>query len=468
MKKEILRMEHVSTKDHTLSNLDDFNMNLFQGETAAIIKLNDVGVDKLIQILCYNRPISSGRIYVQEKLVNRHDYSNFTRNSISIIDRESKLISDLSVIDNIFLSPVKPTKFIIRKKQQCREFLWLCNEYELHSILNADSKEVTIFQRCIVEILRAVVSESKLIIINQLEEILSGSQFEYIKSLLEKVAGHQFTVLFICFPHQYQSHKCDRCLFIYNGHDVKVIDHHNHYMMQTLLSDYISIPTPCVRESTASPLLQVIHLYLETLYDLTFSVTAGECIGIRGHEEKDFLLILQLFGRTRKPDIGKIIFEGLDLCQKAPSQNSILIVQRNMTNTMMMNELSYLDNLCIGLNLRLNTPFRSKRVLKGIKKNAQMTVGDLVSAGSIESLTKEERIHLLYERLCLLHPKLVVFNRPFSENDLTIKQFIAQMINLLKKKGIAIIILTLENCDYLNVCDNMMMLNPKRTPGEPL
>ena len=116
-------MEHVSTQDSALSNLDDFNMNLFQGETAAIVKLNDVGVDKLMEILCYNRPISSGRIYIGEQLVNRHDYSNFTRNRISIVDRNSKLISDLSVIDNIFLSPAKSTRFMIRKKQQLREFL---------------------------------------------------------------------------------------------------------------------------------------------------------------------------------------------------------------------------------------------------------------------------------------------------------------------------------------------------------
>ena len=40
------------------------------------------------------------------------------------------------------------------------------------------------------------------------------------------------------------------------------------------------------RERTAPPLLQVSHLYLETFYDLTFSVAAGECIGIRGREEK--------------------------------------------------------------------------------------------------------------------------------------------------------------------------------------
>ena len=60
-------MEHVSTQDSALSNLDDFNMNLFQGETAAIVKLNDVGVDKLMEILCYNRPISSGRIYIGEQ-----------------------------------------------------------------------------------------------------------------------------------------------------------------------------------------------------------------------------------------------------------------------------------------------------------------------------------------------------------------------------------------------------------------
>ena len=446
-------MEHVSTQDSALSNLDDFNMNLFQGETAAIVKLNDVGVDKLMEILCYNRPISSGRIYIGEQLVNRHDYSNFTRNRISIVDRNSKLISDLSVIDNIFLSPAKSTRFMIRKKQQLREFLWLCNEYGLSSVLDADSKEITIFQRCVIEILRAVVAEAKLIIISHLEEVLSKSQFAAVKKLLQQVTRHQFAVLFICFPHQYLSHSCDRCLFIHNGHDVKVTDRHNQYAMRSLLSDYISVPAPCTRERTAPPLLQVSHLYLETFYDLTFSVAAGECIGIRGREEKDFLLFLQLFQRIRRPDIGKIVFEEKDFYQCPPSPNSILIVQRDLANTMMMNELSYLDNLCIGLNLRLNTPFRSKRVLKGIKKNARETTGNLVDARSIKFLTKEQRIWLLYERLCLLHPRLVIFNCPFSENDLAIKKYIAEIINLLKGKGIGVVILTVENCDYLNVCD---------------
>ena len=254
---------------------------------------------------------------------------------------------------------------------------------------------------------------------------------------------------------------CNRYLLIQNGRDVKMIDRYSQYMMPSLLSNYIRVPAPYIREQTAPLLLQVLHLYLENLYDLTFSLTAGECIGIHGREEREFFLFLQLFQFVRKPDIGKILFEEQDLYQNPPAPNSILIVQRDIANTMMMDELSYLDNLCIGLDQRLNTPFRSKRVLRGIKKNARLAVGDLIDAESIEFLTKEERIHLLYERLCLLHPRLVIFNRPFSENDLTIKQCIVQMIHQLKKKGIAVIILTIENCDYLNVCDNIIMMNLK-------
>ena len=32
----------------------------------------------------------------------------------------------------------------------------------------------------------------------------------------------------------------------------------------------------------------------------------------------------------------------------------------------------------------------------------------------------------------------------------------------------AVIIMTLENCDYLNVCDNMIVMNPKNSPAETL
>ncbi|MCD8097467.1 MAG: hypothetical protein LUE31_05400 [Lachnospiraceae bacterium] len=458
MKKEILRMEHVSTNDTGMSNLHDFNLSLFQGETTAIIKLNDGGIDKLIEILCRNCPICAGKLYMQEKLVNHKGYSNYSRNNVNVIDRNSKLIPYLSVVDNVFFSPANPRELIIHSRQQKQKFRWLCEEYGLTEMLDANSREVNDFQRCIVEILHAVAGGSQLIVINQIEEIMEKKQFAFIKSLLDEIARHSFTILFICLPHQKMSQECDHCLFLRDGQDIRMVDRQNWYMKEQLLSSLAAPHTGKRVNRTSEVLLQAQNLQLYPLQDLSFSIGTGECLGIHGYEEKELNLLLQMFQRKLQPDSGNLLFENRDFFSHAPDENKILFVQRDIPNSMMMNELSYMDNLCIGLHQRTDSQFRSSRIFKAIKQHTRESVGDIVDAQSIELLTKEQKITLLYERLCLLHPKLVIFNRPFSENDFYVKQYIAQIINRLKQQNIAIIILTIESCDYLNIFDNVITL----------
>lgn len=85
------------------------------GEIMGLIPINSQGQSWLFRLLCQNYPIDYGRIYIDNQLVNYYEHSNNNRNRVYIIEKQSKLIQDLTVSDNIFVLKRGFRKYIIER-----------------------------------------------------------------------------------------------------------------------------------------------------------------------------------------------------------------------------------------------------------------------------------------------------------------------------------------------------------------
>ncbi len=62
MRRELLRMDHVSLLVHGEALLDGLDLQIFTGEIMGLIAGRDRGYDQLIRLVCQNIPISFGRV----------------------------------------------------------------------------------------------------------------------------------------------------------------------------------------------------------------------------------------------------------------------------------------------------------------------------------------------------------------------------------------------------------------------
>ncbi|MDR3120913.1 MAG: sugar ABC transporter ATP-binding protein, partial [Clostridiales bacterium] len=165
MKTETVRLNRVTVQSRGSVRLNDVNLHIYRGEIMGLICVNQYGLDTLISLLCQNIPIHYGHVYFRETLVNSYQSSSARLNKTAVIDRNSRLVEHLTVSDNIFVMRPGFKKFIIPEKALDMQLDRLTRDIGV-SIRGASRADgLPPFERCAVELLRAVASGTALVIL---------------------------------------------------------------------------------------------------------------------------------------------------------------------------------------------------------------------------------------------------------------------------------------------------------------
>ncbi|MFT4004583.1 MAG: ATP-binding cassette domain-containing protein [Lacrimispora sp.] len=168
MRKEILRLNNVTLEENGERYLDNLNLYILQGEIMGLIVSDAKGSTQLIHLICHNIPISFGGVYYEDKRVNHYSYSDFTDNRVYVIEERGRLIDSLTISDNLFVMRKGFKKYIINSKVLDSQAERLMAEigFSIDPRRRADS--MTAFERCVTELLKAILSGCKLIILDRI------------------------------------------------------------------------------------------------------------------------------------------------------------------------------------------------------------------------------------------------------------------------------------------------------------
>ena len=89
MRKEILRMERVTYKEADMTRLEDFNLQIYEGEIMGMLPFNGQGMADLLKLLQVNLPLYDGYIYYNGEQVNSWKESFGTHTRIGVIQAHS-------------------------------------------------------------------------------------------------------------------------------------------------------------------------------------------------------------------------------------------------------------------------------------------------------------------------------------------------------------------------------------------
>ena len=103
MKKELLRVDHVTITENEEVLLNNINFNMYSFEIMGFIAKEEKGVSKFIELICRNIAINSGSVWFAGNIVNRYSYSDNQSNKVYLLEAKSHLVESLSIADKIFL-----------------------------------------------------------------------------------------------------------------------------------------------------------------------------------------------------------------------------------------------------------------------------------------------------------------------------------------------------------------------------
>ena len=197
MREEILRIENVIRIINGITYLDNIQLHVFQGEILGLIPLDNHGREELVELIVQNVPIHFGRAYFAGELVNYYEHSSLARNPVYVIEKESKLVGDLKVADNIAVLSSTYRRFIIRKRALLAETNQIFQDLGIAIDIDRYASELSFFETAVVELIRAVLNGAQLIITDDLASLLNADELTAFQRLIKHYAHKGISFLYI-------------------------------------------------------------------------------------------------------------------------------------------------------------------------------------------------------------------------------------------------------------------------------
>lgn len=460
---EVLRLENVTRiRDETVM-LDNINMHIFKGEVLGLVCINFHGQRELIELLVKNLPIHYGRVYYNEILVNSYERPSMGDNKMVVIEKQSRLVEDLSVADNVFVLRKGFRKYVINKRMLRSQIRGFTQELGLYLDGSEQVKSLTAFEKIMVELLRAVIMGIRLIIIDDISDLMSGIELKMFQHLIEYYAAQGFSFFYICSHHEEAFKVCGRVSVMENGQILKVLDKRD-FLREKMEPFYLKVTKNLEKvavESRNRELLRFERVTAGALADLSFRILEGECTVILDKDNQAIGGICGLLSGKLVPEKGNVIYEGrqYELRRKETELGKgICFIDQYPVKSMVFPEMTYLDNLCFLLYEKLGWVEVSHRIKRSIMREYETILGDDIYAKDITGLRKSSLYSMVYYRIYLFHPRMVFIQHPFTDADLYGRLHILHLIKQLKKRGITVVILAVNLADSLLAADRLITI----------
>lgn len=471
MKKEIFRMERVTYKEDEVMKLEDFNLQIYQGEIMGMVPLNNHGLNGFLKLLQMNLPVYDGYVYYHGEKINSWKESSRGHNRISIIQARSSLVEQMSITDNIFVLRKGFRQEIIRTNLLNRQLTPFLKDIGIEIPLDAKVEQLSVFERVVVELLRAVVAGNRLIVLNEIGALISYDELEKLHSILHHYVAKGTSFLYICPHFEEISRICDRAALMSNGRIQKIV--RKEELADEVLKVYPAEYDRMVRyylenrrkNTEKKGAVFSWNSYNEVVgKNISFTVNRGECLAVQIQEGRILHEVFQMLAGEIPPEKGSAFIEGKET--DFISDSRVAVIKELPTKTMLFPELDYIDNLCISLSRRISSVWRNDKIRNSIRREYSLILGEEVFDMQVEDLSEKQKYQLIYTRVLLQKPKIVFCVHPFQGADVTHRMVIWKLLENLLDNGIAVVILSLGLSDSLSLAERLLTIESDGTTSE--
>lgn len=462
MKKELLRMDHVSQTFGGELLLDNLNFKVFAGEIKGLIFRNQKGRDRFIDLICYNHPISLGRVWYDGKIVNSYSYSDNSANKVYVIEQKSHLVEALTVVDNLFVMRTGFKKHLINESvlyDQAKRFL---HENGIMLDIGKRVDALTSLERCLLELAKALLSGCKLIIVDNPVYFLSQHELPEFQGMLRKIRDEGISVIYIGNHHQEVFKIADRTALFYDGQVRKIFDRDE--MTDAHIAPYITeweSLEPDFLHGHENGILYFHQVFAGNLKGLWFVLHKGECLTLLDADNRIASDIMKLMTGEMECELGNIMVgrQMYDMERAAGYlDEGIAIVPQDAVESTLFFEHSYMENLTFLLDRKLGKSLIPGKIYRSIRKEYEPLAGSDIDAKVIRNLPWEKQLELVYYRMHLFHPKVLICIQPLARGDMDCRRSILRLLQEMQRRNTAILIITAYISDMLEISDRLLVV----------
>lgn len=460
MKKEILRYDNVYGLQEGKTRISGLFLTAFAGEVGGVMVNNMREKDFLVSLLKGELKVARGNVYHEENRVTMEGASEYIQTQIGFVTDEDAIYHGLSVADNIYIPRRNVGWFEWTKKifAGVEELLY---GFGLTFDPNAQMYELNEAECKIVELLRAWVSDYRLIVISDIELILSDTQLIEFFRVVDVMKKRGIAFLFLTNSSTNIIRYADRITIIKEGGTISSMVREQFTRSQIYSTLFGRSKekgmlentelTPVQKEENA---ISFVNLKLYGLSAFTITLKRGEVLNVLDYDRNDFHKFLDMLQGKYDPIRGYALVNGKRLIPGSVEEaihEGIGFVEAKPLEEMLFMDMTVMENLVLMFVWHRGRVF----VKDGYKKMIRNMFAEDFTEEEFESkvyaVTIQCRIKLLYYRWILVKPNVLVCVRPFASIEFPMRQLTVDILQRIKKEGIAVLILTVQHAEAMTM-----------------
>ena len=468
MRQEIFRMERVTYVEKEVTQLEDFNFQIYKGEIMGLIPVNGHGLSAFLNLLQSNLPLDDGFVYYGEELVNSWRGGKKGYNRISVIQSRSCLVEHMTVADNIFVIRQGFKQRIIRPALFRRQLAPYFRDIGMNISADSYVERLSYFERVVVEILRGVIMGHRLIVLNEISTLISETELRKLYGIMRKYVEQGISFRYINPHFEEIVQICDRAALLSYGRIQKVMQEAE--MEQSFILDTPEQYSEKMKDSEQGDtgklirndiVLEIKNVTCDALRNLNLKIHAGECVVLQSLDHNVFCSLKDFLTGELLPECGEVWAEEKQILDMG--NRELAVIQEQPTKTMIFQGMSYMDNLCFGLYRRIRGMWGDGHITESIRTEYGEVLGEDVFFMQVEELTEKQKYQLVYMRILLQKPKVVFCIQPFKGADMPHRRFVQELLKMLMDKGIAVVILAVNLADAMSVAERLLRIDNSGT-----
>ena len=478
---EILKTENLSRSFPGVVAVDKVSFDLQEAEILALVGENGAGKSTLINMLGGVLSPDNGRILLKGRSVAFQSSHDAIREGISLVFQELSLVGNLSVAENVFANR-QPVGSInnIRWRVLYRKTGDLLHRFNLDLDPMMLVKRLTMGQQQILEILKAISTNPKLLILDEPTSSLTEGEIQYLFQNIRKLQEQGMSFIYITHKLSEVFQIANRVMVMRDGRYVGT-EKVSEVTEDDLISMMVGREIANVYGVSSAKSISEEYFRIENFcrknafHNVNFGLRRGEILGFAGLMGAGRTEMAQSIFGVEAKDSGKIYINDKAVSLSGPRdaiKKKIAYLTEDRKGLGLFLTMQIRDNLIAPFLKQMSSLIgfmKKKQIDRHVRKKVEeFAIATPSIYQKLLKLSGGNQQKCLVAMWMGIRPEIIIFDEPTRGVDIGAKVEIYQKLRELASAGTGIIMISSDLPELIGMCDRIIVMHHGEIKGEVL
>ena len=469
----ILSIQSISKTFPGVKALKGVSFDVKRGTVHGLVGENGAGKSTLMKILSgvYTKD-AGGKVVFDGETIERTTPLESMRRGLAIIYQELNLVNTMSVGENVFLGRFKEMNGMRGTHTQARALL---DRIRCKIDTNKLVSDLSVSEKQMVEIAKALSFKSKLIIMDEPSSSLTAEELVELVEIIHQLKAEGISIIYISHKLDEIFDFCDVVTIMRDGEiiDTKAKDDLTRAeMIAKMVGRSIENEYPERPNNVGSTLMEVRSINTRKLHDVSFKLNKGEILGLVGLVGAGRTEIVRALFGADKTEGHQILIDGAPIRIKNPND-------AKKAGLGFVPEDRKLQGLVLPFSVEANISMASfqkftrfgflnkvKEAEIGVRQSKALAVKTPSTKTPVKNLSGGNQQKCIIGRWLENEPRIFIMDEPTRGIDVGAKYEIYMLMKEIAEKGGAVILISSELPEVLNMSNRVLTIFEGRITGE--